>query len=101
MLSVKRHYFPPAWQNGQPSYIKDTSPAVVGVDARWKNGAKLVKYEILKVESDQAVPTFSVKLTLEKPAAEKTVRYIIHGIDPLFVYSEEEWKTINSGKTGM
>jgi hypothetical protein len=80
-----------AWQNGKSAQITDASPGVVVADSRWKNGAKLARYEILKSEQEGAYTWFTVKLTLLAPSAEKTVRYVVVGIDPLWVYSEEEF----------
>ena len=84
-----------AWQNGQASHVTDVSPAVVGVDARWKKGATLAGYEVLDAGTEQGSPSFTVKLILKKPAGEKTVKYIVIGKDPLWVYSEEEYKAVS------
>src|SRR5262249_17874098 len=86
-----------AWQNGKPPHIKDADPPVEALDSRWKKGAKLASFEILETEPGAGPSWFKVKLTLKEPAAEKTVRYIVIGNDPLWVYSEEEYKAV----TGM
>ncbi len=83
-----------AWQNGQSNQVANVSPKVNAVDSRWKTGAKLAKYEVLSEEASPGGPSFSVKLTLQQPPGEKTVRYIVIGKDPLWVYSEEEYKAV-------
>ena len=83
-----------AWQKGEPAQVATVTPKVNAVDSRWKTGAKLAKYEVLSEEANPSGPSFSVKLTLQQPAGEKTVRYIVIGKDPLWVYSEEEYKAV-------
>jgi hypothetical protein len=84
-----------AWQNGESDQITNVSPKVNAVDSRWKKGAKLAKYEVLSAEADPGGQSFSVKLTLQQPPGEKTIRYIVIGKDPLWVYSEEEYKAVS------
>jgi len=83
-----------AWQNGESPQLANASPKVNAVDSRWKSGAKLARYEVLSEEANPDGPSFSVKLTLQQPPGEKTVRYIVIGKDPLWVYSEEEYKAV-------
>jgi hypothetical protein len=79
-----------AWKNGQPP------PAGISFgDARWQAGAKLAQYEIVEAKTDEGAPWFTVKLTMQAPAAEKTVRYQVFGNDPLQVYSEEAVNKMN------
>src|SRR5688572_26265075 len=53
------------WQAGHPpGTIPGTSPAVEVLDAKWKGGQKLQKYEILKEDTPGPGPRyFAVRLT--------------------------------------
>ena len=82
------------WEAGNS---RGRSPArrrsVEVVDTKWKAGQKLKSYEILG-ESARAGPrTFKVRLTLAKgPPME--MRYMVVGIDPLWVYREEDFQAV-------
>lgn len=81
------------WKAGnKPGTIPGTAPAVEVVDQKWKGGQKLTAYEILGEEPGGGGPrTFKVRLTLSQgPPVE--VRYIVVGIDPLWVYRDEDFK---------
>ncbi len=84
-----------AWKNGQrPGRIETGPPAIDMVDTKWKAGQKLGKYEILKEEPGVGPRWFSVRLTLQSPAGEQVVRYVVLGKDPLWVYREEDFKRL-------
>jgi len=83
-----------AWQNGERSgvVIKGT-PAVQVLDFRWSSGKQLAGYEILSSETDEAQKAwFTVRLSLKGSNKDQTVRYVVIGNDPLWVYSEENYK---------
>lgn len=81
-----------AWQTGQKIGTIDGTPALQPVDVRWTAGRKLGGYEILSTEPGEGLTWFSVRLKLTGPAKEETVRYVVLGIDPLWVCSEEGYK---------
>lgn len=81
------------WQAGnKPGTVPGTSPTVEVVDAKWKAGQKITAYEILGEDSTGPGPrTFKVRVTLALgPPLE--VRYVVVGIDPLWVYRDEDFK---------
>jgi hypothetical protein len=84
-----------AWQNGQPpDQVAAGPPVVRAVDSKWKSGQKLSKFQILSEEPGSSGPTFfSVRLTLKSPAKEQTVRYVVVGRDPLWVYREDDFQS--------
>jgi hypothetical protein len=87
-----------AWQNGQPmDQVGSASPAIQVAEPRWQSGEKLGGYEIVKEESEAGHTFFSVKLKLKSKGSEQLVRYVVVGKDPLWVYTEDEFK----GKGGM
>jgi hypothetical protein len=86
-----------AWQNGQePGTIDGETPVEVA-DSKWKSGQKLSKFEILSEEPGDGPKVFSVRLTLKQPASQQTVRYVVVGRKPIWVYREEDYK----GSAGM
>jgi hypothetical protein len=83
-----------AWQEGKPPEEVAVGPPVIrAVDSKWKSGQKLSKYQILSEESESGPTFFSVRLTLKSPAKEQTVRYVVVGRDPLWVYREDDYKS--------
>jgi hypothetical protein len=83
-----------SWKNGdRPGKITRGSVDIQVADTRWSAGQKLLGYEIVKEEESSEGPRwFTVKLTLPKPAGEQTVRYVVVGKNPLWVYTEETYK---------
>lgn len=87
-----------SWQQGQkPGTITVGSTTIEVVDAKWRAGQKLARYEIVTEEPGDGPRWFSVKLSLQKPVAELVVRYVVVGNAPLWVYREEDYKKM----TGM
>jgi hypothetical protein len=85
-----------AWQKGdKPGRVAEGPPAVQVVDSKWGAGQKLARYEILGEEPGDGPRWFSVKLTLQKPAGEQVVKYVVLGNDPLWVYREEDYKKLS------
>jgi hypothetical protein len=82
-----------AWREGRPpGEIPGASPPVQVVDSHWRSGQKLRGYQILEEVPGEGPRVFSVQLTLENGAAEETVRYVIVGKSPLWVYREDDYK---------
>ena len=83
-----------AWQSGKgPGVLADSSPKVAAVDARWSAGQKLGSYQVIGEETVEGQKFYSVKLSLKNPPREQTVRYVVIGRDPLWVYSEDDLKS--------
>lgn len=81
-----------AWQSGQrPGKIDAGGGTIQVVDSEWKAGKKLKGYEILQPQPGFGPPQFAVKLQVEG-AAEQEVRYLVVGIDPLWVYREDDYR---------
>ena len=72
-------------------------PSIQAVDSKWRAGQKLSKWEIVGEESNQGPTFFSVRLTLKGVATPQTVRYVVVGRDPLWVYREDDYRTNNAG----
>ena len=83
------------WQAGNPpGTIPGASPAVEVLDSKWKAGARITGYEIVREEPGLTPPTFAVRLTFAKGPPEDA-KYIVSGIDPLWVYREEDFKKLS------
>jgi hypothetical protein len=89
-----------SWQDGKPpGTLADVSPKVEVIDSRWKAGQQLSQFEILKEESnEQGHRLFTVRLTPPKGSAFEA-KYVVFGLDPLWVYREEDFKKLSG--TGM
>jgi hypothetical protein len=82
-----------AWRSGKKmGLIADAKPAVQVMDSKWQAGQKLESFEILEAEAGTGPQWFKVKLKMKAPAGEQQVRYVVAGIDPLWVYREEDYK---------
>jgi hypothetical protein len=84
-----------AWKNGEPyGRIASVSPPVQVLDTQWQAGQKLAGFQVLKEEQEKGNGPrwFTVRLTMQKPAGEVTVRYIVFGNSPLYVYREQDYK---------
>ncbi len=82
-----------AWQSGKPPDQVGGSPAVQVVDSAWRNGQKISRYQVLGEEAGEGLTFFSVRLTPKGRGADKVVRYVVVGRDPLWVYREDDFKT--------
>lgn len=86
-----------AWKAGQPKpgTLKLDTVGVEVVDSIWSAGDKLSAYQIVSEEGGEGPRFFHVKLTLSK--GERAVKYAVLGIDPLWVYSEADYKKVGGG----
>jgi hypothetical protein len=83
------------WQAGNPpGTVPGTSPHVEVVDFKWKNGQKLTSFEILDEEPGSEPRFFKVRLTPAQGPPQE-VRYAVMGIDPLWVYREDDYKKLS------
>jgi hypothetical protein len=84
-----------AWKEGQakPGSLSLGTTKIEVLDAVWKSGPKLSAYKIVGEESANGPRWFTVKLTLA--TGEKTVKYAVLGKDPIWVYSETDYKKLS------
>ncbi len=85
-----------AWKNGEPAgRVKGHTPPIDVIDSRRKPGDKLTAYEI---GAEDATPEghhrYAVKLTLQPGGAQED-HYVVLGIDPLWVYREDDYKKLS------
>ena len=86
-----------AWKNGEtlgPLKSKSSPITIQVADNKRLTGQRLVDYELLGEVSGEGPRTFVVRLKLEKPSAEEDVRYYLVGIDPLWVFRQEDYDAL-------
>jgi hypothetical protein len=108
--SDPKRYFPPedrarqalesaltAWQNGHPPGAVPgmTNPAVQFVDSQYAPGRRLKAFAVLGVAPGDGPRVFTVKLTLDGPPAEVKARYVVFGLDPLWVMQHDDYDMLN------
>jgi hypothetical protein len=86
-----------AWQDGDSSgHLRlDVGPPVVQVtDSYRRAGQSLRNFDILGKTSTEGPHHFAVRLFLDHPREEKTVRYVVVGVDPLWVMREDDFEML-------
>ena len=85
------------WQNGQgtgPFKLKSEPITIRVADSTRQPGQRLVCYQVLGEVSGEGPRTFVVHLKFENPRAEYDARYYLVGIDPLWVFRQEDYDAI-------
>ena len=81
-----------AWKNGiVPGPVPDTAPLVHLTDSHREPGQVLTAFEILGEVPGNADRCYAVRLKMSNPEAEERVRYVVVGIDPLWVFRHEDY----------
>lgn len=85
-----------AWKDGRgkPGKLSPGDVAIEVADALWFSGQKLKAYEIVSEHWDGGPRWFAVKLTLA--TGEQTVKYAVMGKDPIWVFTEGEYKKLSA-----
>jgi hypothetical protein len=86
-----------AWKSGEsagPLKSNSTPVTIQVADSTRRPGQRLVDYELLGEVSGEGPRTFVVRLKLDNPAAEREVRYYLVGIDPLWVFRQEDYDAL-------
>lgn len=83
------------WKAGNPMRAIPTGDAVVQViDNHRKKGQTLTDFEILGEVPGEAPCCFAARLKLANPDADEKVRYVVVGIDPLWVFRHEDYELL-------
>ena len=84
-----------AWVEGRPlDAPAATKPDVYAVDKQRKPGQKLTRFEILGEVSSERARAFAVRLVFEAPKESKVVRYIVVGVNPVWVFHPVDYESI-------
>ncbi|HJZ93259.1 MAG TPA: hypothetical protein VKE40_20455 [Gemmataceae bacterium] len=81
------------WRDGQakPARFTQGKVNVEVLDQAWSSGQKIQGFDIVAEETAPGGPrVYSVKLKTAK--GEHTMKYYVVGIDPLWVYSEPDYR---------
>ncbi len=82
-----------AWRDGKPYGPIEATPPVNVADSAWQGGEHIDSFQIGdEEESGDGTKQFSVKLTKTKAKTTQDVRYIVHGRNPVWVFSEPDYK---------
>lgn len=83
------------WANGDTGQlVPDANPAIMVSDGHRTPTRKLTAYSILGEVPSDAPRCFAVKLTLGNPTAEVRERYVVVGIDPIWVIRYEDYEML-------
>ena len=81
-----------AWQQGTPvGEVPGTKPLVHITDSHRVPGQKLVSYQILGEVPGNAPRCYAVRFQYAEPEAEERERYVVVGIDPLWVFRHDDY----------
>jgi hypothetical protein len=86
-----------AWQRGEPAGPLRLNSAPVRIevaDSTRRPEQRLVDYELLGEVAGEGPRTFAVRLKLDNPSREREVRYYLVGIDPLWVFRQEDYEAL-------
>jgi predicted small lipoprotein YifL len=90
-----------AWRDGKPCGPIEGTPPIRVADSAWQNGEQIASFEIGDEQAaDDGAKEFPVKLTLKKDGKVRDVRYVINGRDPVWIYSEADYKRMNEMGNG-
>lgn len=82
-----------AWRDGKPYDQFGSTPPVRVVDSAWRGGETIESFEIVDEEGrDDGTMAFSVKLVSNKAKKDRTVKFVVQGQDPFWVYREEDYR---------
>jgi hypothetical protein len=84
-----------SWMRGESTQvIVDTQPVVMIVDDLRLKGRTLTDYKILGPVPADAPICFAVQLSLGNPKADVRERYVVVGLDPLWVWRYDDYLMI-------
>src|SRR5262245_27009366 len=85
------------WQQGAPTGLVPgtANPHVQLADSHRPPTQRLKAYTILGVAPGDGPRVFTVKLTLENSAAEQKMRFVVIGIDPVWVFRHEDYEMMS------
>lgn len=81
-----------AWREGVQPESSEKVPAVQFVDTTRLNGQTLRSFEVLSETTISGEGrAYVVRLTLDNPSSELRARYVVVGIDPIWVFRKEDY----------
>jgi hypothetical protein len=81
-----------SWRIGQaPGMISKESLNIHVVDSTRRPGQKLAGFEVLGPAAGDSPSCYAARLQLEQPAQELVARFVVLGIDPVYVLRYEDF----------
>jgi hypothetical protein len=83
-----------SWQLGNPPgrIVGLDSPEVILVDTCRHPGQTMERFAILGEAAGDGPRCFAVHVSLRTPAEEQRLRFVVYGVDPLWVYRYEDYE---------
>jgi hypothetical protein len=66
-------------------------PSIQIVDTQRQQGQRLLSYDVISEDSLDVGRRYQVKVELDNPNAQQTLRFVVVGIDPLLVFRQEDY----------
>ena len=83
------------WTPGRVQHsLKDRTPRVETWDSARVEGRALLGYEVIGPIGANDERLFAVRLRLDGPPEERSVKYLVRGIDPVWVFRWEDYERI-------
>ena len=88
-----------AWQNGMtpPCLVREkspTKPAIHLIDTHHKKDQTLAGFSVLGATAGDGARCYAVRLTFENPIEEARARFVVLGLDPLWVMRYEDYEMV-------
>jgi hypothetical protein len=81
-----------SWRNGQaPGLITADALNIHVVDSARRPGQKLADFEVLGLAAGDSPSCYAARLRLQQPAEELVARFVVLGIDPIYVLRYEDF----------
>lgn len=85
------------WQNGKapPCLVKTGPPAIQLVDTHHSADRKLTAFTVLGATTGDADRCYAVRLTFDNPHEDVRARFVVLGLDPLWVLRYEDYEMLS------
>jgi hypothetical protein len=84
-----------AWQRGEREVaIANTTPQVMASDSLRASGRSLSGFTVVGPVAGDAARCFAVRLSLTSPTEEMRERYVVIGLDPLWVFRYPDYEML-------
>jgi hypothetical protein len=81
-----------AWRSGQaPGVIEGDQATIQVVDSTRRPGQKLQSFEVLGPAAGDSPSCYGARLILEQPAEQQLGRFVVLGIEPIYVFRYEDY----------
>ena len=92
-----------SWQRGEPAgpIAGVASPAVFLVDNCRRPEQMVERYTILGEAAGDGPRCYAVRVTFSNPAEEQRLRFVVLGVDPLWVYRCEDYQMLMHWECGL